>query len=72
MATANTINNDGIINLIEAMCEQAHEDLQPKSYTVNLTTKKGFKDSMNRYRTDKENAHTASQWLEYMKDVFVR
>lgn len=71
MTTAN-INNEGIINLIEAMCEQAHEDLQPKSYTVNLTTKKGFKDSMNRYRKDKENAHTAAQWLEYMKDVFVR
>lgn len=71
MTTAN-INNEGIINLIEAMCEQAHEDLQPKSYTVNLTTKKGFKDSMNRYHKDKENAHTASQWLEYMKDVFVR
>ena len=70
--TTMTISNEGIMNLLTAMCEQAHEDLQPKSYTVNLTKKKSFKESMARYKEDKKNAYTASQWLEYMKDVFIR
>ena len=70
--TTMTISNEGIMNLLTAMCEQAHEDLQPKSYTVNLTKKKAFKEVMTKYKEDKKNAYTATQWLEYMKDVFVR
>ena len=70
MATI-TICNEGMINLLEAMCAQAHEDLAPKSYVVNMNSKKGFMSAIYKYRTDKENAVTAAQWLEYMKDVFV-
>lgn len=69
MATT-TICNEGIINLIEAMCVQAHEDLQPKSYTLNLDTKKAVQATMNKYRNDKENAISAQKWLDYMKEVF--
>ena len=69
MATT-TICNDGIMNLLTAMCEQAHEDLQPKSYTVNLTTQKAVQATMNKYRKDKENAVSAQKWLDYMKEVF--
>lgn len=72
MMTANTINNDGLMNLLTAMCEQAHEDLERKSYTVNLTKKKSFKEIMAKYKEDKKNAYTAAQWLEYMKDVFIK
>lgn len=71
MATM-TISNDGIMNLLTAMCDLAHEDMKPKAYTVNLSKKKAFKESMAKYKADKENAYTAAQWLEYMKDVFVR
>lgn len=71
MATT-TICNEGIINLIEAMCVQAHEDLAPKSYNLNLSNKKAFQTTMYKYKADKENATTAKQWLEYMKDVFAK
>ena len=68
---AQNISNDGIMNLLVAMCDLAHEDLAPKQYTLNLTKKRAYLDMMNKYRNDKENAFTAAQWLEYMKDVFV-
>lgn len=66
-----SINNDGFMNLLIGMCELAHEDIKPKTYNLNMTKRRSFLDTMNRYKEDKENAASAADWLLYMKDVFV-